>query len=246
MPTMPRLFSSALTLSLAAALGVAVPAHAGAVVLWPVDPVMAPGEKATALWIENRGREPVALQIRSFAWSQSGGEDQYDRQDEVVTSPPIATVQPGQRQLVRVIRRTVGPAPAEHSYRLLVDELPPPLDAARADAASARLMVQMRYSIPLFTYDVQPADAAKPQLQARTVIVEGRRYAEFRNSGARHARLVDLRVVRGARSVTATAGLLGYVLPGSTMRWPLPADAPADGNFLVNVNGTDTSLAPTT
>jgi fimbrial chaperone protein len=218
-------------------------AHAGAVVLWPLDPVMAPGERATALWIENRGREPVTLQIRSFDWSQSAGEDQYARQDEVIPSPPIASIPPGQRQLVRIIRRTTGTASAEHSYRLLVDELPPPLDAAKTDAASAQLRVQMRYSIPLFTYDGQ-GTTAQPQLHARTVIVEGRRYAEIRNTGARHARLVDLRIVHGASSVTAAAGLIGYVLPGATMRWPLPADAPADGSFVVNVNGTDTSLAP--
>src|ERR1700761_1881242 len=80
-------------------------AHAAAVVLWPVDPTIAAGQTATALWVENRGAQPVTLQVRSLGWSQTGGEDQYDRQDEVVTSPPIANVAPGKRQLIRVIRR---------------------------------------------------------------------------------------------------------------------------------------------
>jgi fimbrial chaperone protein len=35
------------------------------------------------------------------------------------------------------------------------------------------------------------------------------------------------------------------VLGGATMRWPLPEGAPMNGTVLVNVNGTDTSLAPT-
>ena len=227
-----------------AALLAGSPAQAGSVVLWPIDPVIASGEKAAALWIENRGNAPVTLQIRSFAWSQAGGDDQYARQDEVIPSPPIASVAPGQRQLVRIIRRDAGSAPAEHSYRLLVDELPPPIDAARTDAVSAHLAVQMRYSIPLFTYDGSAA-AGTPALAARTVLVDGKPYAEIRNTGGIHARLVNLRVVRGGRTVTATAGLLGYVLSGSTMRWPLPADAPIDGALLVNVNGRDTSLAPT-
>jgi fimbrial chaperone protein len=229
---------------LAVAMFAARPAEAASVVLWPVDPVIASGEKATALWIENRGSAPVTLQIRSFAWKQSGGDDRFDRQDEVIPSPPIANVEPGQRQLVRIIRRSGAAGSAEHCYRLLIDELPPPIDASRADAVSAHLAVQMRYSIPLFAYDGAGASGA-PTLAARTVLVDGKPYAEIRNTGDKHARLVDLRVVRGGRTVTAAAGLLGYVLVGSTMRWPLPADAPIDGALVVNVNGTDTNLAPT-
>jgi fimbrial chaperone protein len=229
---------------LAAAMLAATPSHAGSVVLWPIDPVIASGEKATALWIENRGNAPVTLQIRSFAWSQSGGDDRFDRQDEVIPSPPIANVAPGQRQLVRIIRRAAGAASAEHCYRLLIDELPPPIDASRTDAVGAHLAVQMRYSIPLFAYDGAGAHGT-PALAGRTVLVGGKPYAEIRNTGDLHARLVDLRVVRGGRTVTAAGGLLGYVLAGSTMRWPLPADAPVDGTLVVNVNGRDISLTPT-
>jgi fimbrial chaperone protein len=220
-----------------------LPAHAAAVVLWPVDPTIQAGDKATALWVENRGAQPVTLQVRALAWSQSGGEDDYAPQDEVVTSPPIANVAPGQRQLIRVIRRDTGTQPAEHSYRLLIDELPPPIDASKPDAASAHLSVQMRYSIPLFTYDgaVDP----KPALQARTTIVDGKRYAEIRNVGLRHARLINLRIQQGAKTFTVNAGLLGYVLSGATMRWALPDGAPVTGDVVVNVNGVDTSLAPT-
>ncbi|WBO23009.1 fimbrial biogenesis chaperone [Sphingomonas abietis] len=219
------------------------PAHAAAVVLWPIDPTIATGQTATALWVENRGTDPVTLQVRSLGWSQSGGEDQYAAQDEVVTSPPIASVAPGQRQLVRVIRRDTGATPAEHSYRLLIDELPPPLDPAKPDGPTAHLAVQMRYSIPLFTYDGEIA--TMPTLQGHTVVVEGKRYAEIRNVSQRHARLLNLRIQQGAKSFTVTAGLVGYVLPGATMRWPLPDGAPVSGALLVNVNGVDTSLAPT-
>jgi fimbrial chaperone protein len=217
-------------------------AHAAAVVLWPVDPTIATGQTATALWVENRGTQPVTLQVRSLSWSQSGNEDQYARQDEVVTSPPIANVDPGERQLIRVIRRDTGTTAAEHSYRLLIDELPPPVDPSKPGAASAQLSVQMRYSIPLFTYD---GEIAAPTLMAHTVVIDGKRYAEIRNVGQRHARLINLRIQNGAKDFTVTAGLLGYVLAGSTMRWRLPEGAPVDGTIIVNANGTDTTLAPT-
>jgi fimbrial chaperone protein len=211
--------------------------------LWPVDPTIAAGQTATALWVENRGAQPVTLQVRSLGWSQSASEDQYAQQDEVVTSPPIANVAPGQRQLIRVIRRETGSTSAEHSYRLLIDELPPPIDPSKPNVASGQLSVQMRYSIPLFTYDGDVAGS--PTLMARTVVIDGKRYAEIRNVGQRHARLLNLRLQNGAKDFTVSAGLLGYVLAGSTMRWPLPDGAPVGGTIVVNANGTDTSLAPT-
>lgn len=232
-------------LALAALLAAApmTQARAAAVVLWPVDPTIAAGQTATALWVENRGNQPVTLQVRSLGWSQAGNEDQYARQDEVVTSPPIANVAPGQRQLIRILRRDAGTTPAEHSYRLLIDELPPPVDPSKPNVASAQLAVQMRYSIPLFTYDGEVA--AMPTLRARLVVIDGKRYAEIANLGQRHARLINLRIQNGARDFTVNAGLLGYVLGGSTMRWPVPDGAPISGTIVVNANGADTTLAPT-
>jgi fimbrial chaperone protein len=61
----------------------------------------------------------------------------------------------------------------------------------------------------------------------------------------RHARLVDLRAVTGALRTTVIPGLIGYVLAGQTMRWPLPQDFAITATFEVNVNGKDQSLAPT-
>ena len=44
-------------------------AHAqSSVVIWPLNPTIALGEQATALWLENHGTEPVMLQIRALGW----------------------------------------------------------------------------------------------------------------------------------------------------------------------------------
>lgn len=237
---MPRLLLL-LLVSLAAPFAAA---HAAAVVLWPVDPKIADGQKATALWVENKGREPVSLQVRALGWDQAGGEDSYADQDEVVASPPIASVPGGQRQLIRIIRRTPGAGPAERSYRLLIDELPPPLDPGKPATPTAQLNVQMRYSIPLFAYS-GAGETAKPVLQARVEHTGGQRFLVVSNTGAIHARLVDLRAVAGSHHRVLTRGLVGYVLPGRTMRWALPAEAGMASTFQVNVNGADQPLAPT-
>lgn len=212
-------------------------AHASAVVIWPVDPVIASGEQATALWLENKGDTPVTLQVRALAWSQPNGEEQLAQQDEVVASPPIATVAPGARQLVRILRRTATAMP-EGTYRLLVDELPPPPPTGPDGPPQARLAVQMRYSIPLFTFTgARPA----PRLDAAIASGTGGRVLTIRNTGAGHARLTDLRLVTGSREISVRAGLAGYVLPGATVAIPLGAGEA--GAVKAGVNGQDQILA---
>lgn len=239
-PLIDRLKAAALALL---ALGSGVPAHAGSIVLWPVNPTIAADEHATALWLENRGDAPVALQVRAFGWSQADGEDQYSAQDEIVASPPIATVAPGKRQLVRLVRRTPPTAGNERSYRLLIDELPPIAEPGHAKPPGASLAIKMRYSIPLFTGEATTS-VPQPNLDVRFTAAKGQRFVELRNTGSRHARLVDLRLIHGARQFDIRSGLAGYVLPGAVMRWALPTDMPLIGTILVNVNGTDQSLSP--
>ncbi len=68
-------------------------AHAAApLMIWPVDPVIAGEQRAVALWVENRGTEPVAMQARVFAWRQEEGDDRFTPQQAVVASPPISQI----------------------------------------------------------------------------------------------------------------------------------------------------------
>lgn len=228
-----------------AAMAVIAPipaAHASTVVLWPVDPAIAADQRSTALWIENRGTEPVSMQVRVLGWTQARGEDDYLQQQAVVSSPPVAQIAPGARQLVRLIRRAPDSA-GEHAYRLLIDELPKPANAATG-AASASLAVQMRYSIPLFTYG--PGEERAAALTGRLVIDRGERFVELRNTGARHARLTDLRLRTNGTNASLAPGLLGYVLPGAKRRFKIPLSAPVTGEVVVSVNGADHTASPTT
>lgn len=236
---MKRLLTAALV---AASFLAAIPSYASTVVIWPVDPTLKPGEQATGLWLENKGDKPVTLQVRSFDWAQPQGDDTLTPQDDVVVSPPIATVPAGKRQLVRIIRRNPAAATApEKAYRLLIDEVPTQPAPGDSAAASARLAVQMRYSIPLFTYTADPA-AQKVALVSRTLSTNEGRVVEISNTGTLHARLTDLRIMIGGQDRMIKAGLNGYVLPGATIRIPLPNDAA--GVVKVGVNGVDQTLVP--
>lgn len=231
------------------------PANAAtSVLIWPIDPVIDAGQKAGALWLENRGDEVANLQVRVFTWRQGDFDDQYKEQREVIGSPPVAKIEPGQKQLIRLNRIGSSPVGQEQAYRIIIDEIPsarPPGDGT--DKPQAAIRFQMRYSVPLFVYGEglrgkpdanDPRDAAgvgKPLLSWRQVSVQGRPFVELRNTGPVHARLTDVVMQQGGQERPVVQGLLGYVLPGAIMRWPAPLQASAATVLKGRINGSETA-----
>ena len=231
-------------------LGAGYAHAASSVLIWPIDPVLEADQQASALWLENRGTETANLQIRVFGWSQNGYEEQYQNQRDVIGSPPVAKIEPGQKQLVRLTRTKDVPPGQELAYRIIIDEIPsaqPP--SAEGGKTAAAIRFQMRYSVPLFAYGAglwskedstrqrDPKGIGLPQLTWRTVAVDGRPYVEVRNQGAVHARLTDVAIKQGGQNKPFAEGLLGYVLPGAVMRWPAPGGLAGDSALQVRVNG---------
>lgn len=211
----------------------------GSILIWPVNPVIEGDARAAALWLENPGKTPVTLQVRVYAWAQLDGRDAYAPQDEILGTPPIVSIQPGERQLVRLTRTTPPPTIAEKPYRVIVDEIPTGNGTA---APGAAVSFRMRYSLPLFSYAKTPARKGKPTVPPpalgwRTGSDADGRFLEIRNSGAGHARLTDVAFAGSAGRSVVAEGLFGYVLPGATMRWPLPSGTKASGELVAAVNG---------
>ena len=128
---------------------------ASSVLIWPIDPVLEADQQASALWLENRGTETANLQIRVFAWSQNGFDEQYQNQRDVIGSPPVAKIEPGQKQLVRLTRTREVPPGQELAYRIIIDEIPSALQVPappEGKNTAAAIRFQMRYSVPLFAY----------------------------------------------------------------------------------------------
>src|SRR5476651_2851478 len=214
---------------------------ASSVLVWPVYQIIESDQNGSALWLENRGAEPVSLQVRVLAWKQENFNERYADQSDVVASPPFATVAPGQRQLIRLISNTPVPAHTEKAFRIIIDEIPSPLTAPAQgqDKAVVGLQLQMRYLLPLFMdgegiwtndrTDIKrdSATATKPVLHWSIDSAGGKSFLKVRNTGIVHARLSNVfwsmtgDAKRGVK--TMVGGFMGYVLPGQEMRWPVPA-----------------------
>ncbi|MFU2314597.1 fimbrial biogenesis chaperone [Rahnella sp. PCH160] len=214
---------------------------ASSVLVWPVYQIIEADQNSSALWLENRGADPVSLQVRVMAWKQENFNERYADQTAVVASPPFATVAPGQRQLIRLIRNTPVAPKTEKSFRIIIDEIPSPLNASPEGQAKAvvGLQLQMRYLLPLFLdgeglwtnerTDIKrdPASATKPVLKWSVDNEGGKMLLKVRNNGTVHARLSNVFWSASGNNKqgvkTMVSGFMGYVLPGQEMRWPVPA-----------------------
>lgn len=209
------------------------PVAASGLQVTPVTLTIQQSQRAEGIWLSNSGDSPINAQVRVFRWSQSGYSDRLAASQGLVISPPMLTIPPGGKQLIRVIR-TGSPATVEDAYRLSINELPQPT------AKKNNLQFVLHYSVPVFIQPPGDKDATA-KLQWQIQRSDGRTWLQVNNQGDGHAQLaeVNLLTASGGRK-NITPGLLGYVLPGSTMRWPLPANVGPGEKLEVMVNGQKT------
>ncbi len=174
---------------------------------------LSPGARAGRLVLANTGDAPLAAQVRVYAWTQDGTDDQLQPSNALAVSPPIVEIAPGGEQLIRLVRADAAPVERERAYRVVIDELPGDPHTGEGSAVNVR----MRYLLPAFVRTADPAPAA---LHCR---VESAALA-CRNDGGRAAQLGASRLVDAqGRKAELTPGLLGYVLAGSQRAFPLDA-----------------------
>lgn len=220
---------SAIALSLLAASACSNAQAASSVLVWPIFQTISENAKGSELWLENRGSAPVNLQLRIFSWDQKESADVYADQNEIVASPPFTTVQPGQRQLVRLMRVSAVPPGKEKSYRIVIDEVPPAQANTQTEKSSAGLKMRMRYVLPLFTYGqgvtplTQNGSVESVQAALRWSISshKGRQALCINNTGNQHARMSNVYWANGKAEIPQTQGLLGYVLPQHNICFPV-------------------------
>ena len=221
---MTRSFFTRLILPLAALLAGA--AQAASLQVSPVTLSFQPSQPALGLTLRNTGDASLTGQVRIFAWSQNGKDDVLEPVQALVASPPMVVIPAQGEQLVRVVRTNRQPADHELSYRLLIDELPPPQGATNSGEISGGVNFRLRYSIPVFV--PLPGAAGEPKLSWSLRQHDGAWYLAAGNQGAAHAQLSVVKLL-GAHgdSFEVSAGLLGYALAGSGREWRLPERFPA-------------------
>ena len=183
---------------------------AGSLSVSPVRVEIASPRTAAAIEIQNTGTQPAQLQVERYRWESSPrGEDKLEPTDDFLVTPPILTLAPGQRQIVRVMFLKPTDPRTEASFRLILQETP------LGDPPPNTVATMLRLNLPVF---VTPP-GAKPRLVWSLHTAAGQTWLRVHNEGNAHAFLASARGADGA----ALSAVGGYVLPGALREWPLAA-----------------------
>jgi len=222
-----RVFSIAIA-ALAMCL-IAGHAMAQALAVEPVTIRMAPGQLAATVTVTNKSDSETSFQLRGFAWTQNGDEDQLSPTDQLLASPPLGSIAAGGSQVVRIVLRR-GPADREATFRILFDQIPPP-------APPGTVRIALRLSIPVFA---QPAARAAPHLNWRIERENGQGFLVAVNDGGSHEAVRGIALSGADGSAIRTEDNQSpYVLAGATRRWRLTGGAlpPAGATLRLSAQG---------
>jgi fimbrial chaperone protein len=235
-----NMFSQAL-LGLALCLGITLSATAASLALVPVRLALTARQPISALTVRNDGDEATVVQLEVAGWSQADGKDVYTATSEILATPPIFTVAPGGSQLVRVGLRRPADANHELTYRLFLQEVPPP---PKPDFKG--LQVALRFGVPVFVgAATAPAKGAVGpvatlQWRARAVAGSGQVTLTATNTGTAHVQVTHFTLAPKDQAVPTEHSSAEYVLAGQSRDWQVEVKpAPAAGASLHVSAATD-------
>jgi len=188
-------------------------ASAGTIGVSPVRVTLSDSQRIGSLSVRNDGAEPVTMQMEVLSWSQREGNAVFAATRELLANPPIFTIPAGSSQLVRVGLRRAPDVQRELTYRVILQELPPP---PNPDLTGARMT--LRISLPVF---VSPEIEAKPVLlwqAARTS--QGALKISLSNNGNGHIQIKNFKLsLLDSAQPWVTLQSSDYVLAGQSRDW---------------------------
>ncbi|MEQ1159045.1 fimbria/pilus periplasmic chaperone [Acinetobacter calcoaceticus] len=216
--------------------------NAASIRLSPVSIEILNDQSASSISLYNQSNESTDLQVRVFEWRQNAGQDQLIPTDEIAVSPPFLKLQPNDSYNLRVVRINPAPVSGEQTYRIIIDELPKPIDNRKADQG---INVLLRSSLPLFVVNKDAITKLTWSIQQE----QNNSSLMISNVGNRHALLNNLTLV----DVTANKSYAikvntvnGYILAGKARNFNISPDFKFQTdhkyNISLNINGKQTSL----
>lgn len=191
--------------AMAALSAFAAASQAVALELSPLTIVLDDEAPVQTLLLSNDTELEAAYQITGMDWAQADGRPVHDLDTDLIVTPPIVSLAPGESVIVRVGLLNPKPrAREEDTYRLLIR------DISQLPETGAPLRVRTQILLPVFR---RPSQIHTQVEAAQTFDADGRACLELRNGGDVHQKLV---VVEAADQSGAATAVQEYVLAGET------------------------------
>ncbi len=191
--------------------------NAASIRLSPVSVEILSDQSASSISLYNQSNESADLQIRIFEWTQNAGQDQLIPTDDIAISPPFLKLKPNDSYNLRVVRIKPEPISGEKTYRIILDELPKPIDSRKA---SQGINVLLRSSLPVFVVNKD----AITQLNWKIDAKQNDTSLNISNIGNRHALLNDLILVDNTENKSypiKVNTVNGYILSGKSKNYSI-------------------------
>ena len=191
--------------------------NAASIRLSPVNVEILSDQSASSISLYNQSNESADLQIRIFEWTQNAGQDQLIPTDDIAISPPFLKLKPNDSYNLRVVRIKPEPISGEKTYRIILDELPKPIDSRKA---SQGVNVLLRSSLPVFVVNKD----AITQLNWKIDAKQNDTSLNISNIGNRHALLNDLILVDNTENKSypiKVNTVNGYILSGKSKNYSI-------------------------
>ena len=201
-------------------LFLATSASAASLDVNPVRIDLAPAARSAELKLTNMSNEALSIQVDVREWSQLDGAEQLADTRALLAVPPIVTIPPGERQVVRIGHLGSPSEDVEKSFRVLVTELA----GARTTNGGPGLNMRLRLSIPVFVAPVGRPAAADIAIENVASTEDGTRVT-LHNTGNAHAKIerIDVRNDGEWSALPLeTLSSLRYLLPDGRARIALP------------------------
>ncbi|ENU43581.1 molecular chaperone [Acinetobacter seifertii] len=191
--------------------------NAASIRLSPVNVEILSDQSASSISLYNQSNESADLQIRIFEWTQNAGQDQLIPTDDIAISPPFLKLKPNDSYNLRVVRIKPEPISGEKTYRIILDELPKPIDSRKA---SQGVNVLLRSSLPVFVVNKD----AITQLNWKIDAKQNDTFLNISNIGNRHALLNDLILIDNTENKSypiKVNTVNGYILSGKSKNYSI-------------------------
>ncbi len=120
-------------------------AHAGNFYVNPVRLELSKSSPTETLQVTNSGTTDVTVQLKIVQWLQTDGEDQLTPSRDLVATPQLFLLRAGGSQIIRVGIAKKSDFSKEGTYRLILEEIPPP-----PEPGFRGLQIALRLGIPIF------------------------------------------------------------------------------------------------
>jgi fimbrial chaperone protein len=210
-----------------------VPAQAASLSVAPTRVELGPGARSATITLENQDETAVTVQVQTFVWQGSPASADLEPTRDLIAVPPVFSLEPDARQIIRVALRGQPDATRELAYRLLITEVPTAGPDGRLNVRFA-----LRLSLPVFVG--APGAVPVPAWSARDA--DGQPVLELANHGKEHLQVRRIALhARGRAEPLQVIEAPAYVLPGQTQGWPLVGPALAQATLQLRA---ETDLGP--